>query len=140
MQGRCEVGPVSVPNPWTQVQWSVWRWVAGSRYTGRLAPILPVVSRVEAGTLARPTRLQITGEDTMPEHRRSSTQPPPTTEAPTPVEMWTLPRVAKALKLSRTKLYELIWREHLPIHKFGRAVRVSPGELQRWLEKRVLGG
>jgi excisionase family DNA binding protein len=76
----------------------------------------------------------------MREHRRSSTQQPSATEAPTPVEMWTLPQVAEALKLSRTKLYELIWREHLPIHKFGRAVRVSPGELQRWLEERALAG
>lgn len=48
----------------------------------------------------------------------------------------TIPEVAKCLQLGRTKVYELIWREHLPVQKFGRAVRVSLVELQRWLEER----
>lgn len=48
----------------------------------------------------------------------------------------TIPQVAKALNLGRTKVYELIWKEHLPIQKFGRAVRVSKEDLQRWLEER----
>lgn len=50
--------------------------------------------------------------------------------------LWTIPQVAKALNLGRTKVYELIWKEGLPIQKFGRAVRISPVELQRWLEER----
>jgi DNA binding domain, excisionase family len=48
----------------------------------------------------------------------------------------TIPEVAKALSLGRTKVYELIWKEDLPVLKFGRAVRVSKEELQRWLEMR----
>ena len=48
------------------------------------------------------------------------------------------PQVSKALKLGRTKIYELIQKENLPVQKFGRAVRVSPVELQRWLEEREL--
>jgi len=48
----------------------------------------------------------------------------------------TIPQVAKALNLGRTKVYELIWKENLPIRKFGRAVRVSKEDLQRWLEER----
>jgi excisionase family DNA binding protein len=76
----------------------------------------------------------------MPHHKAPSTRRPIEIQAPSEVELWTLPQVAEALKLSRTKLYELIWQEHLPIHKFGRAVRVSPGELQRWLEGRALAG
>jgi len=50
--------------------------------------------------------------------------------------LWTIPQVAKALNLGRTKIYELIWKEGLPVQKFGRATRVSPMELQRWLEER----
>ena len=50
--------------------------------------------------------------------------------------LWTIAQVAKALNLGRTKVYELIWKEGLPVQKFGRATRISPAELQRWLEGR----
>jgi len=50
--------------------------------------------------------------------------------------LWTIPQVGKALGLGKTKIYELIWKEKLPVQKFGRAVRVSPVELQQWLEAR----
>ena len=52
-------------------------------------------------------------------------------------QLWTIDQVGKALNLGRTKIYELIWKENLPVQKFGRAVRVSPVELQRWLEERA---
>ena len=56
---------------------------------------------------------------------------------PSPFELLlTIPQVAKALHLGRTKVYELIWQENLPVQKFGRASRVSKEELQRWLEER----
>lgn len=48
----------------------------------------------------------------------------------------TVAQVAKALNLGQTKVYELIRKEHLPIKKFGRAVRVSREDLQRWLKER----
>ena len=48
----------------------------------------------------------------------------------------TIPQVAQALNLGRTKVYELIWKEHLPVQRFGRAVRVPKEDLQRWLEER----
>ncbi len=51
-------------------------------------------------------------------------------------QLWTIPQVSKALNLGRTKIYELIWKEGLPVQKFGRATRVSPAELQHWLEER----
>jgi excisionase family DNA binding protein len=38
--------------------------------------------------------------------------------------------------LGRTKVYELIATEGLPIVRFGRAVRVSPTSLQQWLQRR----
>lgn len=52
-------------------------------------------------------------------------------------QLWTIAQVEKALNLGRTKIYELIEREKLPVQKFGRAVRISPVELQRWLEERM---
>lgn len=55
-----------------------------------------------------------------------------------PALLWTIPQVGKALHLGRTKIYELIDKEQLPVLKFGRAVRVCPVALQRWLEERKL--
>jgi excisionase family DNA binding protein len=51
-------------------------------------------------------------------------------------QLWTISQACQALNLGRTKIYELIWKEGLPIHKFGRATRISPTELQRWLQGR----
>jgi excisionase family DNA binding protein len=50
-----------------------------------------------------------------------------------------IPQVAKALCLGRTKVYELIATEGLPVVRFGRAVRVSPMSLQQWLARREEG-
>jgi len=47
-----------------------------------------------------------------------------------------VPEVAKSLGLGRTKVYELIATEGLPVVRFGRAVRVSVESLQRWVEQR----
>ena len=47
-----------------------------------------------------------------------------------------IPQVCKSLSLSRTKVYELIEWEGLPVVHFGRAVRVSMIALERWLEER----
>lgn len=57
-------------------------------------------------------------------------------EVPSP-QLWTIDQVSRALSLGRTKIYELISKEHLPVQKFGRAVRVSPKQLQQWLETRA---
>jgi excisionase family DNA binding protein len=43
--------------------------------------------------------------------------------------------LCRVLNLSRPKIYDLM-REGLPIIRFGRAVRVSPLSLQRWLARR----
>jgi excisionase family DNA binding protein len=44
--------------------------------------------------------------------------------------------VCRMLHLSRPKLRDLIVHEGLPTIKFGRAVRISPISLQRWLANR----
>lgn len=43
--------------------------------------------------------------------------------------------VCRMLRLSRPKIYDLM-REGLPVIRFGRAVRISPVSLQRWLAER----
>ena len=48
-----------------------------------------------------------------------------------------IPDVARILQLSRPKVYDLINFEGLPVMRFGRAVRVSPRALQRWMDKRT---
>ena len=48
----------------------------------------------------------------------------------------TIPQVCKALGLGKTKVYELIATEGLPVIRFGRAVRVSPTALEQWLTRR----
>lgn len=47
-----------------------------------------------------------------------------------------IPQVAQLLNLSRSKVYKLIDCEGLPTKHFGRAVRISPTELDRWLKQR----
>ena len=50
-----------------------------------------------------------------------------------------VPQVSALLGLSRTKVYELIATEGLPVVRFGRAVRVSPTSLQQRLTRREQG-
>lgn len=48
-----------------------------------------------------------------------------------------IPEVCDALRLSRAKVYRLIYYEGLPVVHFGRAVRVSVASLQDWVEQRA---
>jgi excisionase family DNA binding protein len=45
--------------------------------------------------------------------------------------------VAVVLSMGRTKIYELIAREELPVLRFGKAVRVYLPELQAWIVRRI---
>ena len=47
-----------------------------------------------------------------------------------------IPEVAASLRLSRAKVYRLIYYEGLPVVHFGRSSRVSVLALQEWLERR----
>ena len=47
-----------------------------------------------------------------------------------------IPEVAESLRLSRAKVYRLIYFEGLPVVHFGRSVRVSVIALEQWLEER----
>jgi excisionase family DNA binding protein len=48
-----------------------------------------------------------------------------------------IPEVAESLRLSRAKVYRLIYYEGLPVVHFGRSVRVSVIALQDWIEQRA---
>ena len=50
-----------------------------------------------------------------------------------------IPEVAVSLRLSRAKVYRLIYYEGLPVVHFGRAARVSVSALQEWIERRERG-
>jgi excisionase family DNA binding protein len=47
-----------------------------------------------------------------------------------------IPEVCESLRLSRAKVYRLIYYEGLPVLHFGRSVRVSVLALQEWIERR----
>jgi len=48
-----------------------------------------------------------------------------------------IPEVCESLRLSRAKVYRLIYYEGLPVVHFGRSVRVSVIALQEWVEQRA---
>ncbi len=56
--------------------------------------------------------------------------------APTQPKLMSVAQVADFLHLSRSKVYQLIRQEGLPVISFGRAFRVSFVSLQRWLSER----
>ena len=44
-------------------------------------------------------------------------------------------QVSKMLGLGRTKVYDLIATNQIPVVRFGRAVRVPVASLRRWVEE-----
>ena len=62
----------------------------------------------------------------MEDHHKSAAQP----------LLLSIPEVAASLGLGRSKVYELIAKEGLPVVRFGRSVRVSAASLQKWAEER----
>lgn len=45
-------------------------------------------------------------------------------------------QASKVLCLGKTKIYELIEKEGLPVERFGKAVRFSYAALQQWIADR----
>lgn len=48
----------------------------------------------------------------------------------------TIDQVSQVMHLGRSKIYELINNEGLPVQRFGKAVRVPYESLQKWLQER----
>ena len=50
-------------------------------------------------------------------------------------EIYTIPEVARYLKLSKSKVYYMVQNGDIPHLKIGRNVRIREKDLQRWIEK-----
>jgi len=50
-------------------------------------------------------------------------------------EIFTIPEVARYLKLSKSKVYYLVQNGEIPHLKIGRNVRIRENDLKRWIEK-----
>ena len=49
----------------------------------------------------------------------------------------TIPEVARYLKISRSKIYNLVSKKEIPHLKIGRNVRIRQTDLQMWMEKQT---
>ncbi len=49
----------------------------------------------------------------------------------------TIPEVARYLKMSKSKVYNLVSKKEIPHLKIGRNVRIRQADLQRWIEKQT---
>lgn len=52
-----------------------------------------------------------------------------------PNQLLSIPEVAKVLNIGRTKVYDLIKTDGLPVVRLGNATRVSVISLHRWIEQ-----
>ena len=68
--------------------------------------------------------------------RKRNLPAPPLTQPVNLPHMLTISEVAAVLKLGRTKVYDLIKHEGLPVAQFGDLKRVPVAKLQKWLEER----
>ncbi len=51
--------------------------------------------------------------------------------------VYTIPEVAKYLKLSRSKVYLLVTQKKIPYVRIGRNVRIRQSDLETWLKERL---
>ena len=68
--------------------------------------------------------------------RKRNIRESPLTQPMNLPHMLTISEVAAVLKIGRTKVYELIKHEGLPVVQFGDLKRVPLANLQHWLEQR----
>ena len=50
-------------------------------------------------------------------------------------EIYTIPEVARYLKLSKSKVYYLVQAGEIPHLKIGRNVRIRENDLKKWMDK-----
>lgn len=49
----------------------------------------------------------------------------------------TVPEVAEYLKMSKSKVYDMVKKEKIPFIKIGRNVRIRESDLIDWLDKKT---
>ncbi len=52
-------------------------------------------------------------------------------------QIYTIPEVAKYLKLSRSKVYLLVTQKKIPYIRIGRNVRIRQSDLETWLNQKI---
>ena len=67
-------------------------------------------------------------------HKRTSPSADVTATFPSP--LLTVAQVAETLNIGKTKVYELIRQEGLPIVRIGSVIRVSAASLAQWIAQR----
>ena len=53
-------------------------------------------------------------------------------------KIYTIPEVASYLKMSRSKVYNLVQHRKIPYIKINRNVRIRETDLKKWIEKNVV--
>lgn len=51
--------------------------------------------------------------------------------------VYTVPEVAKLLKLSQSNLYKLVKREQIPHIRIGKSIRIRHADLTKWLDEQT---
>jgi len=51
--------------------------------------------------------------------------------------IYTIPEVAEYLKMSKSKVYDLVKRQKIPYIRIGRNVRIRQSDLDKWLEEQT---
>ena len=49
-------------------------------------------------------------------------------------KIYTVPEVAEYLKMSKSKVYDLVKKKKIPFIRIGRNVRIRQSDLMKWLE------
>ena len=49
--------------------------------------------------------------------------------------IYTIPEVAEYLKMSKSKVYDLVKKGRIPFIKIGRNVRIRKSDLMKWLDE-----
>ena len=70
-----------------------------------------------------------------PQSTQSRTEPP--VEEDSMETIYTIPEVAAYLKMSKTKVYEMVNRNQIPFIRIGRNVRIRESDLVAWLEEQA---
>ncbi len=51
--------------------------------------------------------------------------------------IYTIPEVARYLKMSRSKVYTLVTQKKIPFIRIGKNVRIRQSDLETWLKERT---
>ena len=53
------------------------------------------------------------------------------------MDILTVPEVAKYLRMSKSKVYEMVKQKEIPSIRIGRNIRIREADFMRWLDKKT---